>query len=95
MTIPTNSVMMYSFNHFDPMDASPEHSRVCNSKQKLEELIMDVTSHDLNRQMQQLVSEYKKTGNQHYLDDAAYLRSEFDTWWNDEVSLFAPPAEAL
>lgn len=77
------------------MDASPEHSRVCNSKQKLEELIMDVTSHDLNRQMQQLVSEYKKTGNQHYLDDAAYLRSEFDTWWNDEVSLFAPPAEAL
>ena len=54
---------------------------------------MDITSTDLNRQMQQLISEYKKTGNQQYLDDAAYLRSEFDSWWNDEVSLFAPPAQ--
>ena len=34
--------------------------------------------------MQQLVSDYKKTGNEHYLEDAAYLRSEFDTWWNSE-----------
>ena len=56
---------------------------------------MDVTSHDLNRQMQKLVSDYRKTGNEHYLTDAAYLRSEFDTWWNDEVSIFAPPAETL
>ena len=86
---------MYSFEHYDPMSTSPEsHSRV-GTQRTMEELIMDVTSSDLNRQMQHLVSEYKKTGNQHYLDDAAYLRSEFDTWWNDEVSLFAPPAEAV
>ena len=67
--------------------------RVVNSKQQLEKLIMDVTSHDLNRQMQQLVSDYKKTGNEHYLDDAMYLRSEFETWWNSDESEFVPPAQ--
>ena len=54
---------------------------------------MDITCHDLNLQMQQLISDYKKTGNEHFKIDAEYLRSEFETWWNDEVSLFAPPAE--
>ena len=68
-------------------------SRVCTSKQQLEKLIMDVTSHDLNRQMQQLVSDYKKTGDQHYLDDAMYLRSEFETWWNSDDAEFVPPAQ--
>ena len=68
-------------------------SRVCNSKQQLEKLVMDVTSHDLNRQMQQLVSEYKKTGDEHYLEDAMYLRSEFETWWNSDDSEFVPPAQ--
>ena len=68
-------------------------SRVCNSKQQLEKLIMDVTSHDLNRQMQQLVSDYKKTGDEHYLEDAMYLRSEFETWWNTEEAEFIPPAQ--
>jgi hypothetical protein len=53
---------------------------------------MDITSHDLNLQMQQLISDYKKTGDEHYKIDAEYLRSEFDTWWDDEVSAFAPPA---
>ena len=67
-------------------------SRVGNCKQ-LEKLVMDVTSHDLNRQMQQLVSEYKKTGNEHYLDDAMYLRSEFETWWNSDEAEFVPPAQ--
>ena len=66
--------------------------RVVNLKQ-LEKLVMDVTSHDLNRQMQQLVSEYKKTGDQHYLDDAMYLRSEFETWWNSDDAEFVPPAQ--
>ena len=71
----------------------PDKSRVCENKTQLEELVMDITSHDLNRQMQQLISDYKKTGNEHYKSDAEYLRSEFDTWWNDEVALFAPPAQ--
>ena len=70
-----------------------EQSRVCNTLKQLEELIMDITSHDLNLQMQQLISDYKKTGNEHYKLDAEYLRSEYDTWWNDEASEFAPPAE--
>jgi hypothetical protein len=86
--------MMYSSPQ-GKMNTSPEHKVGSASKRTLEELVMDITCSDLNRQMQQLVSEYKKTGNQHYLDDAAYLRSEFETWWNDEVSLFAPPAEAV
>ena len=68
-------------------------SRVCETKQQLEELVMDITSHDLNLQMQQLISDYKKTGDEHYKLDAEYLRSEFDTWLNDEVALFAPPAQ--
>ena len=68
-------------------------SRVCNTKQQLERLIMDVTSHDLNRQMQQLVSEYKKTGDEHYLEDAMCLRSEFETWWNSDEAEFVPPAQ--
>ena len=67
-------------------------SRFGNCKQ-LEKLVMDVTSHDLNRQMQQLVSDYKKTGDQHYLDDAMYLRSEFETWWNSDDAEFVPPAQ--
>jgi hypothetical protein len=87
--------MMYPESFFNSMDASSEPSRVCNTKQQLEELIMDITLHDLNHQMQRLVADYKKTGDEHYLEDAAYLRSEFDTWWNDEVSLFAPPAQAV
>lgn len=71
-------------------------SRFCNNKRKqLEDLIMDITSHDLNLQMQQLISDYKKTGNEHFKIDAEYLRSEFETWWNDEVSMFAPPASEL
>lgn len=70
-----------------------EPRRVVKSLKELEKLIMDVTAHDLNLQMQQLISDYKKTGNEHYKTDAEYLRSEFDSWWNDEVSAFAPPAE--
>lgn len=68
-------------------------SRVCNTKQQLEVLIMDVTSHDLNLQMQQLISEYKRTGDEHYKIDAEYLRSEFDTWWDSDNAEFVPPAQ--
>lgn len=86
---------MYSFDHYDAMSTSPESSRVCNTHKQLEELIMDVTAHDLNRQMQKLVGDYHKTGDEHLLEDAAYLRAEFDSWWNDEVAIFAPPASEV
>lgn len=56
---------------------------------------MDITSSDLNRQMQQLISDYKKTGNDHFRVDAEYLRSEFESWWNDDEAEFMPPAEGL
>ena len=72
---------------------SPEISRVCNSKPQLEKLVMDITSHDLNLQMQQLIADYKKTGDEHLKIDAEYLRSEFDTWWDDKESYFVPPAQ--
>ena len=68
-------------------------SRVCETKQQLEKLIMDITSHDLNLQMQQLISDYKKTGDEHYKLDAEYLRSEFDTWWDQDTAEFIPPAQ--
>ena len=54
---------------------------------------MDITSSDLNRQMQQLISDYKKTGNDTYRIDAEYLRAEFESWWNDDEALFIPPAD--
>jgi len=54
---------------------------------------MDITSTDLNRQMQQLISAYKKTGDEHYKLDAEYLRSEFNTWWNTDEAEFVPPAQ--
>ena len=69
------------------------NSRVCDTKQQLEKLIMDITSHDLNLQMQQLISDYKKTGDEHYKLDAEYLRSEYDTWWDQETAEFIPPAQ--
>ena len=69
----------------------PDSRRVVNSLESLEELIMDITSHDLNRQIQKLVSNYKRTGREEFKLDAEYLRSEFDAWWNDETSSFNPP----
>jgi len=69
-----------------------EPRRVVNLSQ-LEKLIMDITSHDLNLQMQQLIADYKRTGDEHYKLDAEYLRSEFDTWWDYDSSEFVPPAQ--
>ena len=43
--------------------------------------------------MQQLISDYKKTGEERLLIDAEYLRSEFDTWWNTDDAEFVPPAQ--
>jgi len=74
------------------MSDSKRPSRVCNSKQQLEELVLDITQHDLNLQMQQLISEYKKTGEERLLIDAEYLRSEYDTWWDEDEAMFVPPA---
>ena len=54
---------------------------------------MDITCHDLNQQMQSLIADYKKTGNEHLLVDAEYLRSEFDTWWDYDSAEFVPPAQ--
>ena len=68
-------------------------SRVCNTKQQLERLIMDVTAHDLNLQMQQLIADWKRTGDEHLKVDAEYLRSEFETWWDAEEAEFVPPAQ--
>ena len=54
---------------------------------------MDITSDDLNLQTQQLISDYKRTGDEHYKIDAEYLRSEFDTWWKSDTAEFVPPAQ--
>ena len=71
----------------------PTQRRVVETKQQLEVLIMDITSHDLNLQMQQLISDYKRTGDEHYKIDAEYLRSEFNTWWDTDTAEFIPPAQ--
>ena len=69
-------------------------SRVCETKQQLEELVLDITQHDLNHQMQRLVAEHKRTGDESLLLDAEYLRSEFESWWDKENSVFVPPAQS-
>ena len=56
----------------------PHLSRVCNTKESLEELIMDITSHDLNKQIQKLVSNYKKTGREEFKVDARCNLSSSD-----------------
>lgn len=58
---------------------------------KLRKLVMDITQHDLNLQIQHLISEYKKTGDPHYKEDAEFLRSEFKEWWNDDTLEFVSP----
>ena len=67
--------------------------RVVTTLKQLEELVMDITSHDLNLQMQQLIADYKRTGDENLKTDAEYLKSEFDSWWNSDESLFVPPAQ--
>lgn len=73
--------------------SQPESRRVVNTVKQLEELIMDITQSDLNRQMQQLVSDYKKTGNEKFRLDAEALREEFDSWWDSDDLEFAAPIE--
>ena len=68
-------------------------SRVCKTRKQLEKLIMDVTIHDLNHQMQRLIADFKRTGDEHYKTDAEYLRSEFDSWWDYDAAEFVPPAQ--
>jgi hypothetical protein len=75
------------------MTTEPTPSRVCNTKQQLEELVMDITQSDLNRQMQQLVAEYKRTGRDEFKYNAEALMDEFDAWWDYESLEFKAPAE--
>ena len=75
------------------MTPEPTPSRVCNTKQQLEELVMDITQSDLNRQMQQLVAEYKRTGRDEFKYNAEALMDEFDSWWDYESCEFVRPAE--
>ena len=71
-------------------------SRVCNTLQQLEKLVMDVTQNDLNRQMQQLIAEYKRTGREEFKYNAEALMEEFDAWWDyDSLEFEAPVTTTL
>ena len=71
-------------------------SRVCNTLQQLEKLVMDVTQNDLNRQMQQLIAEYKRTGREEFKYNAEALMEEFDSWWDyDSLEFEAPTTTTL
>ena len=74
-------------------DMKPDTRRVVTTLKQLEELVLDITQHDLNHQMQRLVAEHKRTGDENLLVDAEYLRSEFDTWWDSDSAEFVPPAQ--
>ena len=73
----------------------PEHSRRVVTKQQLEKLIMDITQSDLNRQMQQLLAEYKRTGREEFKYNAEALMEEFDAWWDYESLTFEAPSTTL
>ena len=89
----TPPIMDSSSDTINTSSSNLEPSRVCTTLEQLEELIMDITAHDLNLQMQHLIADYKKTGEERLKRDAEYLRSEFDTWWNDDYASFVPPAQ--
>ena len=75
-------------------DDNSVSSRVCNTKQQLEELVMDLTQSDLNRQMQHLIAEYKRTGIEEFKYNAEALMEEFDAWWDyDSLTFEVPSAE--
>ena len=69
--------------------------RVVTSLQQLEELVMDITQSDLNRQMQQLIAEYKRTGRDEFKYNAEALMEEFDAWWDYETCEFEAPSTTL
>ncbi len=73
--------------------SQPKPRRVVNTLPQLENLIMDIAQSDLNRQMQHLISDYKKTGNEHFRLDAEALKAEFDSWWDAEDLEFVAPIE--
>ena len=75
------------------MPSESVNRRVVTSLQQLEELVMDITQSDLNRQMQQLVAEYKRTGRDEFKYNAEALMDEFDSWWDYESLEFKAPAE--
>lgn len=56
---------------------------------------MDITQSDLNRQMQQLVAEYKRTGRDEFRHNAEALMEEFDAWWDYETCEFISPSRIL
>ena len=69
--------------------------RVVTSLQQLEELVMDITQSDLNRQMQQLIAEYKRTGRDEFKYNAEAMMEEFDAWWEYETCEFEAPSTTL
>ena len=69
--------------------------RVVTSLQQLEELVMDITQVDLNRQMQQLIAEYKRTGRDEFKYNAEALIEEFDAWWDYGTCEFESPSTTL
>ena len=83
----------YVYRSLSVFVMNSESSRVCNTPKQLEELVLDITQHDLNHQMQRLVAEHRRTGDENLLIDAEYLRSEFETWWDADSAEFVPPAQ--
>ena len=77
------------------MPSESVNRRVVTSLQQLEELVMDITQSDLNRQMQQLIAEYKRTGRDEFKYNAEALIEEFDAWWDYETCEFEAPSPTL
>ena len=59
----------------------------------MRQLVLDVSSHDMNERVEQLVVKYKETGLVEYKDSAEAIISEFYDWWdNDECKFDSPMA---
>lgn len=57
----------------------------------MRQLVLDISSSDMNERVEELVLKYKKTGLVEYKDNAEAIISEFYDWWDKEECKFDSP----
>ncbi len=57
----------------------------------MRQLVLDVSSHDMNQRVESLVVQYRETGLVEHKDNADAIIAEFCDWWNAEECKFDSP----
>ncbi len=58
------------------------------SMNRQQKFVVEVTLHDMNKRLEELIKQYKFSGNESYLNNANAIKSEFFECWNEELSRF-------